>query len=155
MITNIIGNVFDSNAQIIGHCVNCQGKMGAGIAIQVRRKFPKVFEEYKDYCNQSWENILGTCLLVPTSYSRKKYIANLFGQVEPKTNEKALDDIAFAQSMVALSAQMSKLDLKTLALPKFIGCGLAGGDWKVVLTLITKILDKPSRMIEIIELPQD
>lgn len=45
----IDGDLFTTNAQIICHQVNCQGKMGSGVAKQVREKYPHVYEEYKGY----------------------------------------------------------------------------------------------------------
>jgi len=32
---------------IIAHQVNCQGKMGAGLALKIRKKYPQVYEYYK------------------------------------------------------------------------------------------------------------
>ena len=40
------GNVFDSDADIICHQVNCQGVMGSGVAKEVRERFPNVYEEF-------------------------------------------------------------------------------------------------------------
>ena len=40
------GNVFDSDADIICHQVNCQGVMGSGVAKEVRERFPNVYEQY-------------------------------------------------------------------------------------------------------------
>lgn len=35
------GNVFDSDAKIICHQVNCQGVMGSGVAKEVRERYPR------------------------------------------------------------------------------------------------------------------
>ncbi len=43
----IEGNLFDTDAKFICHQVNCMGKMGSGVALQVRQRFPHVYEEYK------------------------------------------------------------------------------------------------------------
>ena len=32
---------------IIGHQVNTQGVMGAGLALKIREKYPQVYEEYR------------------------------------------------------------------------------------------------------------
>ena len=42
------GNVFDSDADIICHQVNCQGVMGSGVAKEVRERFPNVYEQYHE-----------------------------------------------------------------------------------------------------------
>lgn len=43
------GNVFDSDAKIICHQVNCQGVMGSGVAKEVRERYPKVYEQYHEF----------------------------------------------------------------------------------------------------------
>lgn len=40
------GNVFDSDADIICHQVNCQGVMGSGVAKEVRERYPEVYYAY-------------------------------------------------------------------------------------------------------------
>jgi len=61
---------------IICHQVNCQGVMGAGLARQVRAKYPQVYAPYRAYCATG--NVLGTVLFVPVSDNN--IIANIFGQ---------------------------------------------------------------------------
>ena len=39
MIKVINGDLFNSTARFIVHQVNCQGKMGSGVALQVKQKF--------------------------------------------------------------------------------------------------------------------
>ena len=45
IITN--GNLLDTELTFIVHQVNCQGVMGAGVARQIKEKFPKAWENYK------------------------------------------------------------------------------------------------------------
>lgn len=47
MINIIDGNLFDSTARFIVHQVNCQGRMGSDVALQVKQRFPHVYDEYK------------------------------------------------------------------------------------------------------------
>lgn len=54
------GNLFDSNADIIAHQVNCQGIMGSGVARQIKKKYPEVFNMYEDMCmSNASKNLLG------------------------------------------------------------------------------------------------
>lgn len=55
----IDGDLFTTNAKIICHQVNCQGKMGSGVAKQVREKYPHVYEEYKRYV-KAFREVVGT-----------------------------------------------------------------------------------------------
>lgn len=46
------GNIFCSPCQTIINTVNCYGVMGTGIALQVKERYPEVFESYKLICDQ-------------------------------------------------------------------------------------------------------
>ena len=148
MSINIVnGNIFDTHCNIICHQVNCQGIMGHGIAKQVKEKYKGVFNEYKRYCDAHADNrgtMLGEALIVDVDYGaavldwlvnkERKYIANIFGQLTYgtglRTNYKAL---VLGLEVVANFAKEHNL---SVAIPYKIGCGLAGGDWNKVNTLI-------------------
>jgi O-acetyl-ADP-ribose deacetylase (regulator of RNase III) len=44
------GNIFNSKADVLINTVNCVGVMGKGIALEYRRRYPNMFEEYKWFC---------------------------------------------------------------------------------------------------------
>jgi O-acetyl-ADP-ribose deacetylase (regulator of RNase III) len=46
----IKGNLFNSKAEAIVNTVNCVGAMGKGIALEFRRRYPEMFEQYKLDC---------------------------------------------------------------------------------------------------------
>lgn len=48
----LAGNLFASKAQALVNTVNCVGPMGKGIALEFRRRFPEMFEEYKRVCER-------------------------------------------------------------------------------------------------------
>ena len=45
------GNIFTTQCQTIVNTVNCVGIMGAGIAYEYKLRYPKMFNKYKQYCN--------------------------------------------------------------------------------------------------------
>ena len=45
-----IGNIFESKAQTIVNTVNCVGVMGKGIALEFKKRFPDMFDEYVAMC---------------------------------------------------------------------------------------------------------
>ena len=51
-IKYIKGNIFDSSMMTIVNTVNCVGFMGAGIALEYMRRYPEMFNEYKEKCLQ-------------------------------------------------------------------------------------------------------
>lgn len=48
----IKGNLFNSKAQAYVNTVNCVGAMGKGIALEFRRRYPIMFEQYKKDCEE-------------------------------------------------------------------------------------------------------
>lgn len=133
------GNIFDTDCDIICHQTNCQGVMGHGIALQVKERYPNVYERYKMCCEQTEdkEDLLGTVLYLETFDKKDRCIANIFGQLNYgeglQTNygklAKGFDDIA----------EFAKEWNYSVAIPYKIGCGLAHGNWEVVKELIESI----------------
>lgn len=48
MLKVIEGDILTVTHGIIAHQCNCRGVMGAGLALQVRNKYSKVYSEYID-----------------------------------------------------------------------------------------------------------
>ena len=51
MIDIINGNILNCSENIIVHQTNCLGVMGAGLALQLRKKYPIIFDKYKILCD--------------------------------------------------------------------------------------------------------
>lgn len=47
----IKGNIWNTKAHTIVNTVNCEGVMGAGIALECRLRFPEMFSRYKEICD--------------------------------------------------------------------------------------------------------
>jgi Macro domain len=52
MFRVLIGDLFESQAQVLVNAVNCVGVMGKGIAVQFKKRFPAMFEDYARRCDQ-------------------------------------------------------------------------------------------------------
>lgn len=142
----VSGNVLDADADIICHQVNCMGKMGSGIALQVRNRFGYVYEEYKALCERCEPGeMIGTVLF---SERREEdgggYIANIFGQIAfgydgaQYTIVEALENgigtvFEFANKIAQENARPAKV-----AFPARIGCVRGGANWDDVLKDIKK-----------------
>ena len=70
------GNILNTKCNIICQQVNCKGVMGAGLALQIRRKWTIVYKDYKQYCNSAnkYNNLLGNVLF--TKVENDKYVKN-------------------------------------------------------------------------------
>ena len=132
------GDILEAEEKIICHQTNCLGIMGAGLALQIARKYPEVDRKYRDFCIEYGEwNFLGQTQLVNTYDD--KIIANCFGQKRPgfgkQTDYKALKTCLKAVEEFANQNNFS------VAIPYKIGCGLAGGDWNIVEKIIKDIFE--------------
>ncbi|WP_079709807.1 macro domain-containing protein [Paraliobacillus ryukyuensis] len=135
MIKIVEGNILNTDKNIIGHQVNCIGVMGAGLAKQIKNKYPIAFEQYKGLVDSHIEKrkLLGKHQIVIVD--KNKYVSNLFGQESIGTQKQQTDYLALSESLNRLSSMAKSLNL-SVALPHGIGCGLAGGDWEIVYDLI-------------------
>lgn len=137
MLQHLVCDLFDSGADLICHQVNCQGVMGAGLARQIRFKYPHVFEAYKKRCVQHQRSraLLGTVQAVPIDTN--KYIVNIFGQWRYGTDRQHTDYNALECAFNTLNTHCRG---RSIAIPFKMGCNLGGGDWQVVQALIDKCL---------------
>lgn len=142
MIKVIHKSILNSEKDIIVQQVNCIGKMGKGLVVQIKRKYPNVYKEYIDICNRYKPNeLIGKVLLVKTEDG---YVANIFGQKEiakSKYNETVYTDTnALIQGIIKVRELAIKNNL-SVAIPTHIGCGLANGNWEEIKPLIEDVFD--------------
>ena len=135
----IKNNILNIKQGIIGHQTNCQLVMGAGLAKQIRDKYPHIFTEYKSVMKVlTPTNRLGRCQMVVAIPPNQLFIANLFGQFHfyPRGKQHT-DYAALAAALHQLQTWRNTFFPKySVYLPVGLGCGLAGGDWPTVKTLI-------------------
>lgn len=134
---------------VILHQVNCCGVMGAGIAATVKKRYPNVFESYLNHLgsfNSEWignklahVNALGTIDVVPVDDNSIIAVVNVFGQVLYGRTRKYTDYDALLCAFEHLRIVFSDVDVE-FHFPK-LGCGLAGGDWQIVESIIESKLD--------------
>ena len=147
MITYHNGDILKSGADYICHQVNCKGVMGAGLALQIRNLYPKLYDDYKQLCEASGKNMLGHISAYNANLKSKNYcttkIINMFAQEDYGRNKVQTDYKAFESCVrkIIVEAGMSNYDIPykpVIAFPYKIGCGLAGGDWDTVKGIIEK-----------------
>lgn len=142
MITYHDGNIFDSDAKIICHQVNTYGVMGAGIAAEVRERFPEVYKGYNACCSAAEQDeLFGDVLISPIQGG---FIANCFSQRGMDTDYEL-----FATAMQVVKRFAKETDNAKIAIPYKMGCGIAGGDWNTVEQIIHDVFDGSDLEVEI------
>ena len=129
---------------IIVQQVNCQGVMGCGIALAIRRKWPEVYTAYRKKVRDAQlklitQELLGDAQLV--NIGKDLYVANIFAQYRYGRDKRYTDYESFIICLVQLLVQRSGncpgLDIY---FPYKIGCGNAGGDWDMIKGIIENLI---------------
>ena len=64
MVTFKQGDIFKSNAQVLVNPVNCVGVMGAGLALEFKKRYPAMFAKYRGAC-KAGHMALGFVYVIP------------------------------------------------------------------------------------------
>lgn len=125
-------NILKVKEGIICHQTNCMGKMGAGIALKIRKKWPKV---YKNYIKRYNEGYLKLGFVDIVKINPTLFVANCCGQYYYGRKGKFTNYIALKScfNKVKIFSDTYKLQIY---IPYKIGCSLAGGDWQIVKSII-------------------
>lgn len=138
MINKVNKDLLSIKEGIIVHGCNAQGVMGAGIALQLRKRYPRIFIDYINLINRTNKNerhrLLG--LVLWTKITPKFYIANaitqeFYGRAEGK---RYVSYDAIEMAFKTASDMALILDLP-LYFHK-IGASLGGGNWAIIENII-------------------
>lgn len=132
----LIGNILDTNCDLLVHQVNGLGVMGAGLAKQIAGRYPHVERDYKRFVlggDRNAQDLLGECLILKASDTLR--IANVFGQAGVGRDKRQTDYDALKRGLDAV-ANVARKEKLSVAIPYKLGCGLAGGNWDIVETMI-------------------
>lgn len=131
-----VGDIFSVERGIIVHGCNAQGVMGSGIALQVKSRWPKCYEIYRDYCDGEDDKAALLGSVVPYAVPNKELvIINAITQLNfGKDGKKYVSYSAVLEAFktVAESAKFSQLPVHY----PLIGAGLGGGDWSIISEII-------------------
>lgn len=148
MIEFVKGNFFDFDADIRVNTVNCVGVMGAGVALQFKKQFPDMFEEYLRECNLGNVKIGKPHVWIDNALFRTSpVIINLPTKDHWK---KPSEYIYIEKALVWLRDYLSHNAGKTITLPA-LGCGHGGLDWEKVKRMITEYLSDLDTRILVFE----
>lgn len=144
------GDMLEANLDYYCHQVNCQGRMGSGIAKAIKEKWPIVYTNYM----AKFENIqpeyfklfLGTIQLVPlyNDYyldKERKQVINMFAQETYGYDGRRYTSYdAFWSCLGQIKNSIPKGS--KIGFPDHIGCGLGGANWEVIRAMIWEVLSE-------------
>lgn len=142
MVTVLIGNLFESKAQTIVNTVNCVGVMGKGVALEFKKRFPEMFEDYERRC-QRHEVKLGR------PYLFKRLIPPWILNFPTKDHWRSVANLgAIVAGLKYLLQHYKEWEITSLAVPP-LGCGQGQLEWRVVGPTLYRYLSKIEISVEL------
>lgn len=138
-----MGNILDFTETMLIQSVNYRKVMGAGLAKQIRNKWPKVYNEYCEFIDQySWQDIKNNGLFNVFKINENQAIVNIFGQKDFGRDKCYTDYESLKKGLIHLS-EISFLfnDGLSVAIPFRLASGLSGGSWETVYKIIQDIFE--------------
>jgi O-acetyl-ADP-ribose deacetylase (regulator of RNase III) len=134
MVKEANKSVLDCQSGVIVHFCNCMGVMGAGLAKAIANKWPQVKTDYKQYLDKlEKDRVFALGDVVITRATNTTYVASCFTQYHYGTNARQTDYSAVIHALDKVRQKSFGLDI---FIPHNVGCGLGGGDWGTIRTII-------------------
>lgn len=134
MIHYVSGNIFDSPTQTLVNPVNTVGVMGKGLALEFRRRYPNMFDEYKKQCRDGWLYV-GDLMLWR---AKDHFVLNF----PTKKHWKEPSSLIYIEAgLLSFANKYESYGISSIAFPK-LGCGNGGLDWKAVKPVMERYLQE-------------
>ena len=156
MIDLIESNLLDfpNDINVIAHSCNTRNIMGAGIAKQIKDRYPEAYEADWRAFNSNYGVTLGK--FSKADIGDHKYIYNMYTQATIGTGRE-VDYEKFWQALKRVEQDLFEMKISkheydgspppVLGLPWGISCGLAGGNWEIISAMINDIfVDSPIKV---------
>lgn len=120
--------------------------MGRGIALEIKRRWPKVYSEYVRYIgvhlyDETQEERMALLGHAQPVRFPDRCIYNLFTQLDYGVGRRQVSYDAIDKAFTIMLGDLGDLKHVRIAIPK-IGSNLGGGDWEVIAKIIERQLIK-------------
>ena len=135
-------NILDFEENLMIQQVNHMGLMGGGLALETRNMYRFCAEPYAEFCRDNkWDTIKDNGLFMTFLINNDfQQLCFVFGQRGVSAYRPQTDYLALKNGLVSV-AKYAKEFSYNVAIPFKLGCGLAGGDWGIVLPIIEESFD--------------
>jgi len=139
----LIGDILKSKAQTLINTVNCVGIMGKGIAVEFKKLYPEMFEDYVKRCERH-EVKPG----IPYLYKASLFPPQIIN-FPTKSHWRAASRVEdIEKGLKILVEKYKEWGVKSIAVPP-LGCGNGQLLWETVGPLIFKYLSKLDIPVEL------
>ena len=132
MIRYIEGDIFKSPAQVLVNTVNTVGVMGKGIALEFKKRYPDMFQAYRDLCERRRLKT-GSLML----YYEPDHWILLFPTKENWRNPSRMEYIE--AGLAKFCRMYAEKGINSVAFPR-LGCGNGELSWSDVQPVMEKYL---------------
>ncbi len=135
----VSGDIFlnEHHVQTFAHGCNCQGVMGAGIAVRFKKEYPEMFNEYRRRCKAKPRQFnVGDAFL--WKEKDKPFVFNLGTQESPGRHATYQ---AVEKALTNMRRQAEVEEITSIAIPK-VGAGYGGLKWEKVREVIEQVFEK-------------
>jgi O-acetyl-ADP-ribose deacetylase (regulator of RNase III)/uncharacterized protein YwgA len=130
-----VGDLFESDAQTLVNTVNTEGVMGKGIALEFRKRFPDMFDDYLLRCQRGVVR-LGEPYLYRGLHDQ--WVLNFPTKLHWRSHSRLSDIEA---GLRFLRDHYREWGIESLAVPP-LGAGLGGLEWRVVGRVLYRALEE-------------
>lgn len=145
MIKEVQSCVFEQFEKIencgLVHQCNCFCVMGAGVAKEVKKRYPSAYRADCMYSFAGDETKLGDFSVSRAGADlNKRFVFNVYGQYGYGLGGGQNTEYhALRKGLEGVKAFCNKHQITKLCIPYNIGCGLGGGNWKIVSGIIEDV----------------
>lgn len=132
-IKYVKGDIFEADTQTIVNTVNCVGVMGKGLALEFKKRYPKMYEEYRKEYEKGRLDIGRLHLYKDNS---NHWILN-FPTKKHWRQKSRLEYIR--KGLETFAEKYRDWGIKSIAFPQ-LGCQLGGLNWKDVKPIMEHYL---------------
>lgn len=133
----IVGDLLAHPKGLIVHGCNTQGKMGSGVALAVKNRYPEAYQAYM-LCHEGPGRLeLGQ--IIHAQVGPDRYIVNAMTQIFFGPGQRHTNYEAVAVAFENIREEAHRLQVTEIAYP-LIGAGLGGGNWRIIDTIIDETL---------------
>ena len=140
------GNIFASQCQTLVNTINCDGVMGAGIALEFKLRHPEMFEKYVEHC-QNKRIIIGKLWIYkpPAGAKEQRWVLNF----PTKLHWKNLSKIEYLEAGLKKFVETYRSrEIESIAFP-VLGSANGGIPEEESLSVMQKYLNECPIPIEI------
>jgi O-acetyl-ADP-ribose deacetylase (regulator of RNase III) len=142
MVTVLVGDLFSSKAQTLVNTVNCVGVMGKGVALEFKKRFPEMFDDYEKRCRRH-EVKLGR------PYLFKRLVPPWILNFPTKDHWRSVASLeAIVDGLKFLIQHYKEWGITSMAVPP-LGCGQGQLEWRVVGPTLFRYLQKMDIPVEL------